>query len=48
MSEKTNTMKKNKEVLLKAIRMVGIELNTEKTKYVLCLITKMQDKIAIY
>jgi hypothetical protein len=28
-----NTIKRNREVLLEAIREVGLELNTEKAKY---------------
>jgi hypothetical protein len=30
---KTNTMKKNTEAMLEASRDVGLEINTEKTKY---------------
>jgi translation initiation factor IF-2 len=34
LDENTNTIKKNKEALLEASREVGLEENTEKTKYV--------------
>jgi hypothetical protein len=33
LDENTNTIKKNTESLLQAIREDGIEINTEKTKY---------------
>jgi len=46
-SENINTIKKNKEALFEASKKVGLEVNTEKTKYMLCLINKIEDKIII-
>jgi hypothetical protein len=34
LEENTNTLTKNKEALLEAIREVGLEVDTERTKYV--------------
>jgi hypothetical protein len=45
---KTNGLKKHTESLLEASREDGIEGNAERTKYVLCLAIKMQDKVIIY
>jgi hypothetical protein len=41
--EIVNTVKKNTEALLDAIKEVGIEVNTENTKHV----TRLQDKIIV-
>jgi hypothetical protein len=43
-----NTIRKNTETLLQASEDVGLQVNTEKTKYMVCLATKMLDKIIIY
>jgi hypothetical protein len=39
------TIKKNTQTLLDASKEVGLEVNTEKTKYMLLSRTKIQDKI---
>jgi hypothetical protein len=42
-----DTIKKNTEILVDASKEVGLEVNAEKTKYLIycCLVTIMQDKI---
>jgi len=40
-----NTIKKNTETLLQVCRDVGLEVGTQKNKYIAI---KMQDKIIIY
>jgi hypothetical protein len=41
------TIKTNTKAVLEAWREVGLQVNTEKTKYVVVLVTKMQDKVTI-
>jgi hypothetical protein len=45
--ENINTIKKSKEAQLEASREVSLEVNAEKTKYMV-ISTKMQVKITIY
>jgi hypothetical protein len=45
LGEDTNIIKKDVKVLFKGSRETGLEVNIEKT--ILCLATKMQDKIII-
>jgi hypothetical protein len=40
-----DTMKKNAETLIDAIEEAGLEVNAEKTKYMLLSLTRMQGKI---
>jgi hypothetical protein len=44
LGEHTNTIKKNTEALLKAGRYVDIEVNTEKTKYMIVSSPKYGEK----
>jgi hypothetical protein len=39
-----DTMKKNTETVTDTIKEIDLELNAEKTKYICCLITRMQGK----
>jgi hypothetical protein len=41
----TDTVKKNTRTLIDARKEVGLEVNTRKTKYNCCLVTKMQGNI---
>jgi hypothetical protein len=43
-----NTIKKNTKALLEASREVGLEVNTEKTKYVIMFCHQNADKITLY
>jgi hypothetical protein len=40
-----DTIKKSTETLIDASKVVGPEINLQKTKYMFYLITRMQDKI---
>jgi hypothetical protein len=40
-----NTIKKNTETALDGSKETGVEINTEKTRYMLCLITKSRTKL---
>jgi hypothetical protein len=42
--ENTDTIKKNVEAVLDTSKEAGLEVNPEKTKYMLCHIIKRQDK----
>jgi ABC-type antimicrobial peptide transport system ATPase subunit len=40
-----NTSKKNTQTLIDPSKKIGLEVNTEITKYTSCLVTKIQGKI---
>ena len=42
------TGRKNTEALVIASKETGLEVNAEKTKYISCLKTRMQDKMGTY
>jgi hypothetical protein len=42
-----NTIKENTETLLESSRDIGLEILAEKTKYMICLIIKTQDRTRI-
>jgi hypothetical protein len=44
LGDSIDTIKKNMETLIDASKEVGLEMNVEKTNYMLCLITKIQVK----
>jgi hypothetical protein len=48
LGDNRDAIKKNTETSIDASKELGVEVNTEKTKYIsicCCLITRMQDKI---
>jgi hypothetical protein len=47
LGEDVNIVRQNKEALLHASKKVGLEIDAEKIKYMLCLVTRLQDKIVI-
>jgi hypothetical protein len=47
MREIINTIKKNKKYLLEASMEVGLQVNTEKNKYMVISCQKMQDRITL-
>jgi hypothetical protein len=48
LGENINIMKKNQEVLLQTGGEIGIEVNTEKTKYMVVCFHQNAEKIIIY
>jgi hypothetical protein len=42
-----NTIKENSETLLEASRDIGLEINAEKTKDIICLFIQIQDRTRI-
>jgi uncharacterized protein YoxC len=46
LADDIDTIKKNIQTLIDASKEIGLEVNTEKTKYIYrCLVTKMQGRI---
>jgi hypothetical protein len=45
LGDSVDTIKKNRQTLIYASKEGGLEVNTEKTKYMLLSLTKMQGKI---
>jgi hypothetical protein len=45
LGDNTHTIKKNTETLTGASKEVALEVKAEKTKYMLCLVTRMQGKL---
>jgi hypothetical protein len=45
LDDNIDTVKKNTRTLIDASKEVGLEVNADNTKYMLCLITRMQSKI---
>jgi hypothetical protein len=45
LGDNIDTIKENAEILVDASKEVGLEVNTEKTKYMLLLVSRMQGKI---
>jgi hypothetical protein len=45
LEDNIDTTKKNAESLFDDSKEVGLEANTEKTKYIFLLVSRMQDKI---
>jgi hypothetical protein len=48
LGDNINTLKRNTEALIDAKKEVGLEVNTEKAKYICCCIIRMQGKIVTY
>jgi hypothetical protein len=44
LGDKVNTIKENTGPLSDESKEVGLEVNPKKTNYMLCLVTRMQDK----
>jgi hypothetical protein len=45
LDDNLDTIKKNTETLIDASKEVGLDIDAEKTKYMVCLISRMQGKI---
>ena len=41
------TLKENAEALITATREIGLEVSTDKTKYMVCLEIRMQDEFTV-
>jgi len=42
-----HTVKKNAEALIVASKEIGLEVNSDKTKYMVCLEMRMQEKVTV-
>jgi hypothetical protein len=47
LGDSVNTINENSETLLEASRDIGLEINAEKTKYIICLVIQIQDRTRI-
>jgi hypothetical protein len=47
LDEDVTIIKKHIEALSDTCEETGVEVNTEKSKYMLCLVTRLQDRIII-